>query len=155
MPKLEKAPVGMLADRLPSARLMKRPVDRVKIDRAVMVLEGLIALSPHHKDHGSKGKRVFFQNWIGAILGLPVFDERVLIHGACRRPDLNALISVQRRMSAFQRAHGNQIYVDMLALRGRLELLNRPLQPALLLRAVGNPEFYVVAGGARNGKLLR
>src|SRR5277367_1097122 len=154
MPKLEQAPVGVLADRLPSARLMQRSVDRIEIDGTVMALEGLIALLPHHKDHGRQGQRIFFQDWIGAILGLPILYEGVFINCACRRPHLNALISVQRRMSTFKRTHRNQVHVDMLALRSRLELLYSPLQPALLLRAIGNTQFHILVA-AGNRELIR
>src|SRR5262249_8552528 len=109
----------------------------------VFLYEGLVALVPDHKDHRRERQRLFTGNWVVGAFHLPVLKERIFIGGTGRRPHIDSLVLTENGVGAFQRAHGNQVYLDVLSLRRLRKLLPRPFQPALLLSSISNANFSV------------
>src|SRR5215510_9039167 len=109
----------------------------------------MVALIPNHKDHGGKRNWLLFQNGVMAVLDLPFLHERISVQRTRGRPYLDALVTVKQRVRSFKRALGDEIDFDALSFVRLRKFLYGPLKPPLLLRAVGNAYFHLIAVAER------
>src|SRR5262249_38849019 len=86
-------------------------------------------------------------NGITAVLHLPVLHELLFVKAACGAPGIDALIAVEDGVRTLERSHRNQVDCDVLALAAVGELLHRPLEPVLLLGAIGNADSDGTSAG--------
>jgi hypothetical protein len=148
--KLEHAPLRLAGNGVPAALFLQRLRDGGEADLLQLVHEGVVALLPHHEDHRRQRQRLFLDDRVGVELRLPILDEHVFVVRRCRRPDVDPLVALENCVRRFDRSQRDQIHLNPRALGRVREFTDRPLQPALLLRPVGDAEGHAIAARQRS-----
>src|SRR5262249_53402290 len=141
MTKFEKSPLGLFCDRVPAARLAQSRGDSLKTNSAIFGYKCIVAFGPHDKYHRAKCQLSFAQNWLLVIANAPFLRKYILIKRARRTPNVNALVTAEHRLRAFERSHREKVHLDVTAFFGFQKLTHSPLQPALFFCAVSNSYF--------------
>src|SRR5262249_7638479 len=141
MTEFEQPPFRVVRNFVPTAFRLQGLVHGIQRHGFVFLDKGLVALFQNNKDHWSK-REGFFENYgFPAVLALPLLNKDVLVGSAGRRPHVDALITAENGMRALERAHGDQVDFDSLAIRGLCKLSNGPFHPTPFFRAVGDTNF--------------
>src|SRR5215813_6134477 len=147
--KFEQTPFRLLRDGIPAAPFLQCLSDGCKGKSPVLVKEGLIALVPNNEHHRRERNGFLLEDGVLAVFNLPLLHENILVERTRRRPNLDALVSIEQSVCPLQGTHGNQIDFDVLAISRLGEFLDRPFEPALLFCAVRDSDFNLIAGAER------